>query len=347
MADFGWGSREPLIDWLLAEPRRFDMFQAIRLLRRALADPRMANRLGGARDLALGARVSRGFVPADVDGIELPAGEDDTVTLRVAAISLAGHHGALPEPYTDFVLDQERVGNAAPAAFLDIFNHRLIELFHALRQTHRPGLWDDRPTHLPHLVALRAWLGLLGPGLAGRLSAADEVLLPFAGMLAGPPRSAAVIERTVAGWLGGDVPVRLKPLAPRWLPIDRRDRTAIGRRRGRNGILGHGAAIGRRARDHTSAVRLDVGPATAGHLRRIARDESQVRAFAELVQFVADETVVVDMHLSVVAEGVSTAAIGTAVLGRGSWLRARRSGRPTLEARIAVYSRGPSAAATP
>ena len=70
--------------------------------------------------------------------LSFPAGELDSLTLdndephamQVNFMGLSAAVGALPHPYTEYLLERIRAKDRGPAAFFDLFNHRILSLFY-------------------------------------------------------------------------------------------------------------------------------------------------------------------------------------------------------------------------
>lgn len=64
-------------------------------------------------------------------------------------LNLIGINGPLPLPYTEMMLERLKAKDKAGIHFLDIFNHRLISLWHRLRKKTYPQLYKAVPCKTP------------------------------------------------------------------------------------------------------------------------------------------------------------------------------------------------------
>src|SRR5687768_15309966 len=111
------GGSNPAIDKLLRdEPYRFEFFQAVRLLERLLPDRLPVGRVNEEGQVILPEReiarfrtiVSLFFPPSQIGRLEhAPEGESDAQPqMEVAFMGLTGPLGALPNHYTELLIDR-------------------------------------------------------------------------------------------------------------------------------------------------------------------------------------------------------------------------------------------------
>jgi type VI secretion system protein ImpH len=336
---------------LLAAPDRFTLFQAVALLQAVAAhaaEPGSRAGDGGAAAVRLRGHVGFAFPASDVAAIS--AGPPWEVTAH--AFSLAGGFGPLPPPMTEMLMHRRRLGDRALSDFLDMFNHRLIELLVGAHRAGRsaPEWIGARPT--PFEGWLRAVAGLATPGLAGCLDGVpDRAVLRHAGLVARRPASQHGLERLIADHFG--VVTRVTPLVARHRAIEPEDQARIGRT-GRNTALGSEAVVGRRVVDPAAGVAVRLGPLSwQGFLDMLPGRPGQ-RALSALAAFYARPRIVLSLVLAMepgaapriplrARAGLGRAPDGTPrqgppafghapLLGRSSWL-----GRPPLQATVGLH----------
>jgi type VI secretion system protein ImpH len=143
---------------LFEEPYRFSFFQAVRLLQRLREDrapvgrdnapAREAVRFVAHRGLSFPASEIHELRPAKE---ERDLAEPGTPIMTVAFMGLTGPMGVLPTFYTEKMIEEflryRRIkrGSIPPlAAFLDLFNHRLISLFFRAWEKYHPfSAWEQ------------------------------------------------------------------------------------------------------------------------------------------------------------------------------------------------------------
>ena len=354
MAGQGWGTDDSVVEKdLFQGARRFDFFQAVRLLEMLRQGaPRPGE--GSEPDeepVRLRASMDMSFAPSEVLALSRGEGQEckRPPVLTVSVPGLAGARGPLPLPVSQWVRDRERRGDTGPRDFLDLFHHRLLALRYRARMARRLAL-EPRPPE-KHMVAswLFALMGLGTAGLRGQGVLSERVLLRYAGALARRPRSMATLEAVLRDYFG--VEVKGRSFEGAWLPLDEVQRTRLGRT-GRNQRLGE-AVLGRRVWDWQARFRLTLGPLSRKQFESFLPGERGLAELAELVRFMVGPAQ--DFHLELVVEPpeVPTARLGQARLGWSSWLPTYRhddwasvavpkvrnkEGRVTLSAR---YTRAP------
>ena len=124
---------------LQAHPERYGFFQAVRLLLRGAGVPAGARAIPSGT-LRFGTTLGLFFPPNEIASIDRPpwAGADGPQLMRVNFMGLAGPSGVLPRHYTEWLMALRQARDPAARDFLDLFNHRLIELFWRAWARHRP-----------------------------------------------------------------------------------------------------------------------------------------------------------------------------------------------------------------
>lgn len=234
-----------LIGELLAEPHRFEFFQAVRLIG-------LAQREGGAgpRGVRFRNRLSLGFPPSQIDNV---SGDDKGIRITPAFMGLLGSQGSLPLHYSERINRHEK-GNSdgGPRAFVDIFSHRALGMFYEAWARHRPECMDG-PEHGDAFMRMLA-------ALSGAQSTADDVIdgetLAFYAMQI---RSRAVSAPLMAGMYAEyfDVPFAVEPLVGEWQDLPAGDQAQLG---GANVDLGCGVLLGQRVYRCDGRARLRIGP---------------------------------------------------------------------------------------
>ncbi|MFT0170758.1 type VI secretion system baseplate subunit TssG [Paraburkholderia mimosarum] len=276
-ADDGQPARS-LTQRLFDEPHAFEFAQAVRLLE--LLQPH-AQPLGTGLDpaqeaLALSGNLSPAF-PASALGPlrrSLPrslafapqalAGRDARAgppQLQVNAFSLGGPNGPLPGAWQEWLQDRARRKDGSAAAFLDIFQHRLLALLYRAQRKYRSAEPLPATAQRPADVVLRALTGN-AEGAAPPPPAPQEPLdmravLARAGLFANRRRSLAGFDVMVLHHFR--VHVSSTPFAGGWRTLPASSRTAIGSG-GRNRRLGKDAVAGTRIWDEHQGIRVRLGP---------------------------------------------------------------------------------------
>jgi type VI secretion system protein ImpH len=251
----------PLDELLFSEPYRFEFFAALRVLERMNAgradhEEEAARFLDGVRFRAL---QSLSFPPSEIWDITRPAGPERPVEMTVAFLGLTGPSGALPRPYTELIIQRVQKRDFALRDFLDLFNHRLLQLFAAAGRKYRFYLTYERAAVVERrraavgLQKLRGFLlderpridlfsqmllDLAGLGTplvrykdsdrtrpANRLDINDDSLRHFSGHFAQQHRSAASLRQLLRGYFGAEV--EIVQFSGRWVQLPSEFQTAL------------------------------------------------------------------------------------------------------------------------
>ncbi|VXB25553.1 type VI secretion system baseplate subunit TssG [Massilia sp. 9I] len=305
-----------MIDHLLAEPWRYELFQAIRLLSRWL------RRYGVAPESALRFEnsLSLAFPASDIDALRLEqgAGGDGAMRLRIrtAVIGLLGVNGALPLHYTERIAAWEHdTRDEGPRAFYDAFSSRQMVLFYRAWCKYRVRGGPDEHNRDRFLAQLAALGGVAGQG---QLDAglAFESLAYFASQL----RSRVVPASLIAGVLGEylEVPVTVEQFAGRWDPLGIGERTRLGEN---NCDIGLGATLGGRLPRPELGIRIRVGPVSSTVFERFLPGASGARALAALLGRFAIDIPYRELQVVLRGDEVDGASLdGTVRLGLDGFL---------------------------
>jgi type VI secretion system protein ImpH len=337
---------------LLADPYRFDFFQAVRVLARSVGAPNGgAPAPPGSDPVRFRTAVGLGFPASPIaDVAAVPTDRVDRAVFEVAVtfLGLTGPSGVLPTHYSEALLRLRPTQEGRPALWdwLDLFNHRLTALFYEAWAKYRPDVTGERAGAgaLQESEFVGACLSLLGlgtpalrdrvrppAGVSGGPPAADASLILHGGLFARHPRTAVGLESVLTRHLG--VPVRVIQLVGRWLPLPASSQSRLGRPDG-NAILGRTAVVGRRVRD-VATVRVRVGPLTGDQFTALLppADPAIEGPFVQLLRLVRfylgpefDFSVQL-VPLAAEAPSVRLGQLGSgSQLGRNSWLRVAATG---------------------
>ena len=308
-----------VIDDLLAEPWRYELFQAIRLLSRWL------RRYGLSPDTAIRFEnsLSLAFPASDIDALQLERdGTGDGVMrlrIRTTVMGLLGVNGALPLHYTERIAGWEHgTRDEGPRAFYDAFSSRQVALFYRAWRKYRVRGGPDEHNRDRFLAQLAALGGIAGQD---QLDAglAFESLAYFAAQL----RSRVVPAGLIAGVLGEylQVPVTVEQFAGRWDVLDTADRSRLGEN---NCDVGLGATLGERLPRPELGIRIRVGPVSSTMFERFLPGAGGARALTALLDRFAIEVPYRELQVILRGDEVDGASLdGTIRLGLDGFLCTR------------------------
>jgi type VI secretion system protein ImpH len=295
---------------LFEEPYRFEFFQAVRLLERAFPEKKTVGdgALPHEEVVRFRSRIAMDFPPSElheiVEGTDEKSG-DERIEAIVNFMGMAGVSGVLPTHYTELVLDRVRHRDTAMWAFLDIFTHRAVSMFHRAWAKYRFPVGYERgnDAFTSYLFDL-AGMGTIG--LRGRSHIDDEALLPYVGLISQKPHSANTVENIVADFFG--IKAKVLQFFGQWLPLGQDDVTLLGKQ---NAVLGLNSIIGSNVWDQQSKFRVKLGPLTFNQFQAFLPNGSARRAFLSIVKLIAGIEFDHDVQLRLLGKQVPSTILTT------------------------------------
>jgi type VI secretion system protein ImpH len=308
---------------LFKEAYRFDFFQAVRLLELLHPERLPIGRRASPRNEVVRFRshLTLAFPASAIQVIE-PPDEGSPARLTAAFLGLTGPSGVLPRHYTELLLERSRHKDFAFRDFLDIFNHRLLSLFHRAWEKYRfhveyersIGRDDERDGFSDHLFDL---VGMGTKGLRGRVRFGDEALLLYSGLLGQHPRSADALQQILSDYF--QKPIAVIQFVGQWLEITEENRTRLGA----NNELGVSAVAGTRVWDQQAKFALRVGPLSYAEFERFLPQGDAFQPLVEFTRYCSGQEFDFDVQLVLKAPEVPWCRLGSAELGFNSWLKTR------------------------
>ena len=324
MAASNWGTDRRLDESLFASACEFDFFQAVHLL------TMFGDRNGGtdpsSPTVRFRAHNSLSFPASSI--AELDRADDGSASMAVTFLGMTGPHSVLPVAYTELALDREAFGDRSFSDFLDIFNHRLIELFYDAWKKHhfvvryeetrgRASREDDFTAYLFDLI------GMGTKGLRNRMPIPDLALPHYAGLLSQRPRSAEAFRVFFQHYFG--VPVQVEQFVGKWHPLEPEEACSLGSGDS-SSQLGGGAVAGDAVWTLESLVRIVLGPLTSDQFREFLPDGKRFEQAACMARWLLGSTLQFEIQNLLRREEVPPCRLGdeadSARLGWSAWLRA-------------------------
>jgi len=295
-----------LIRQLIAEPYRFEFFQAMRLVAR----------LQPLERVRLGNRLAMAFPPSEISDAALESDAHDKAAMRItpAFIGLLGSTGALPLHYSQRIAEHERRAvDSGPRAFLDMLSQRSQLLFYLAWARHRPecmnsGGEDD-------FLAMLAALAGVDPQ---RDSPIDPETLACHAM---QPRSRTASAPAMAAMYGEyfGVPFQLEQLAGEWQQLPPQHQAQLGVA---NASLEGGMLLGQRMYRCDALVRIRIGPLDKDRFNRFLPGADAALALAALLQLHVGAGMRFEVRLLLRCAEMAPPQLGQVRLGVDAWLPA-------------------------
>ena len=318
---------KPLNQILVDEPYRFEFFQAVRLLEKVRPERRAVGRNAMPHEevVRFRSRVALDFPASEVheinETVDAKTG-DERLEMLVNFMGMVGVSGVLPQPYTDLVLDRVRHRDTAMWSFLDIFTHRAVSMFYRAWRKYRFPVGYERGND-EFTAYLYDLVGLGTKGLRGRMSLADESLLPYAGLIAQRPHSTNALENVLSDYFG--TTARVRQFFGQWLALDSADYTRLGNQ---NSILGESSIAGTRIWEQQSKFRIRLGPLDFKQFQEFLPNGSAYEPLRSIIRFMVGLEFDFDVQLLLRAQQVpstilTTRALRKPMLGWTSFLKTK------------------------
>lgn len=310
-----------LLSQLQRAPHGFNLFQAISLLERAAPERApVGSGVGSDEAVRLAAQVSLAFAPSDIASLRPSARPGPAWTLRTAALTLAGGQGPLAIPFTELLLEQRSARNPAGLDFLDIFNGRLLGLWHRARATQHVALQPGTTSPAPLLRAIDTLSGL-GRGRGAQGPSGEQGWLRHAGLQNAAPRSMASLLALLRDRLG--LQFSGEQFVGGWQALAPRERARLGR-------ISSGATLGARAWDQAAGMALFTPALTLRQFADLQPGGPRFRLLGWLVaqHLQADYTITLTLTLAEppatrLPQRGAAADVLRPRLGRSAWLCGR------------------------
>ncbi|OQX20448.1 MAG: hypothetical protein BWK76_01235 [Desulfobulbaceae bacterium A2] len=306
---------------LLKEGHAYAFFQAVRLLRYAVAHEHQADdmREEGATlpQLRILPNLSLAFPAADIEKIEELATETRSrFQMTVNFFGLYGVASPLPTFYTEDLLDQVDTDLRAGKDFLDIIHQRLYALLYHAWLKYRLFLQVNEERASEHLTRLFCLLGLGEPILREGMEQPEQ-LLRYLGLFAHTTRSALGLKTLLEDAL--QLPVEILPCLPRKarIPVDQRIRLGGGP------PLGEDSFLGEEMDDRMGKFRLQVGPLNEQEYRAFIPGSTKYNRLVFMTNLYVLDPLDYDIDVTMAASQARTTCLGHpqwSCLGRDTWL---------------------------
>jgi type VI secretion system protein ImpH len=328
---------------MLEEDHLFvQFFQAVRLLERLYPE---RNPVGlyvspSSEVVRFSSRPTLSFPAGELDSLKLNQAAPHAVQVNFMGLSAAV--GALPHPYTEYLLERTRAKDRGPAAFFDLFNHRILSLFYRSWEKYRFFIAYERKGTGEDAISARL-LDLLGLGTAGlrnRMDIPDEAALYYTGLLAQKTRSARGLKQILEDYF--DVAVEIEQFTGSWNRLPVRNQTFLTETYSFAEKLGFGAMIGDEVWDQSGKVTVRLGPMPFAQYREFLPGAQGCRELASWLRLYGNRELVFVVQLVLAREEVPGLHLGetgpsAGRLGLVSWIKNRDFERDPDEAFYEVH----------
>ncbi|WP_201595102.1 type VI secretion system baseplate subunit TssG [Psychrobacter vallis] len=312
-----WSQSSYLTD-LIAAPQAYELLQALRLIQHEVS-------MGHAAiEVRYRASLSLAYPQAEIESMALIAQDnmdDNASQVKVrqievypAVIGLTGPLSALPAMYTDYLASRvhHSKDKAAPA-FLDLFNHRLTDLYvQASWFYNLPLQYELNHKKDSYLLSLRALARQ-----PKKLTAIDS-LIAYAGMIAPGRLTADQLSHVLSHFL--DSMVSVQQFVPEWFDLPASEQTALG---GQHAVLGVSAFCGARAVQFDSKIRIVFHQLDAKRYLRLLPKGDMYQVIIDFIRKWCGVCLAVEMQLELDKQYITPLSLSESNfggLGQGGFL---------------------------
>jgi type VI secretion system protein ImpH len=305
-----------LIADISGEPWRFDFFAVLRRLERSYPEkPRIGDSTARREEyVALGQDPYMDFPASNLSAFERSTGGRFRVLVKF--LGLLGPQGALPLATTEEAYLWNLMRDDAFPRFLDILNHRFLQLFFRAWADARPVAQHDRPGADRFVAYVGSMIGVGTQPYRDLDSVPDEAKLAFSGLMAPQAKSASRLRNLVSGLFG--VAVEIDEFVGSRLALEERDRTRMGRR---NCRLGDGVLLGASVYSVGDKFRVRIFVKSMDEYVAYLPTGGRCEPLADLVFFYAGDQLDWEVELAIPAGAVEPVRLSRfGQLGYTSWM---------------------------
>jgi type VI secretion system protein ImpH len=303
-------------DDLMKEPWRFDFFTVMRRFERHHEDRPRIGRAAARRDeyVVLGEDPYLEFAASNLSKVDLDA--QGRVRVLSRFLGLLGPQGALPLSTTEETFHWHLERDDAFARFLDILNHRFLQLFYRAWADARPIVQHDRPDDDRFLTYLGSQIGIGSDPYRNLDSVPDLTKQAYAGLVAPKAKSASRLRALIEGLFRIEADV--DEFVGSRLTFEREDRTLLGKRHCR---LGEDALVGGSVYSVEDKIRVRLFAADLDQYRRFLPTGDLAEPLHDAVFMMIGEELDWDVELALPAGQAKPVRLGGfGQLGWTTWV---------------------------
>ena len=309
--------REPsYAEQLQDEPWRFDFYAVMRRLERSFPERPRIGDVPARRDeyVALGEQAYLDFPASTISD----ADRDLQGRLRVFVkfLGLLGPQGALPLATTEETFHWQLARDDAFPRFLDVLNHRFLQLFFRAWADSRPIAQHDRPDYDRFAAYVGSQIGVGSAPFFKRDTVPDAEKLSHAGLIGAQAKSASRLRGLLSGLFKAEV--EIEQFVGMRLVFDPADRTRIG---AAHCTLGGDALLGASVYSVEDKFRICIVAQNLAEFSRFLPNGDRCEPLADAVFFHLGEQFEWDVELALPVGEVQPARLGRfGQLGWTSWM---------------------------
>ncbi|WP_460450348.1 type VI secretion system baseplate subunit TssG [Alsobacter sp. SYSU BS001988] len=271
---------------------------------------------GAEHHLSYGQEPHLEFPASNLSRVEV---ERDSTRKRILIFSrflgLLGPQGALPLAVTEEAFAYAQANDHAFPRFLDLFNHRFLQLFYRAWADARPIVHNDRPDFDRFRDYIETAIGSGSPPFRDGAHKPDGVAL-YAGLLGPKAKSASRLRNAIAGLFG--VRAEVDEFIGTWLEFEKSERSFLG---SRNSGLGGDLLLGQSSFSVQDKIRIRIFVDDLDAYARFLPDAPTCERLVDFVFFYLGDELEWDVELALPAARVEPVRLGASgALGWTTWM---------------------------
>lgn len=307
---------------LRAEPYRYSLFAALRLLERAYADhPRLGeSRRAGSEAVRLAQPPHLSFAPSDISSVA--DNNQGRTVVEAYSFGIFGPNGALPLHLTEMAFERRRqLDDPTLNDFVNLFQHRMMSLFYRAWADADPATNYDRVATDRFKLYVGALVGLGTTASRERDAVPDHAKLSRAAQFSSQARSPQGLAGTLSDYFG--LPMELRCFSGDWLDIPSNTRTRLGSR-SESAALGIGTTLGASSWQCQHKFEIAAGPLNFDAFSNFLPGSPGIRELVDLVRLYTNDEWSWQLRLLLRSEAIPPLRLGAgARLGWSTWMGPR------------------------
>jgi type VI secretion system protein ImpH len=231
-------------------------------------------------------------------------------------LGLLGPQGALPLATTEEAQAWLMMRDDAFARFLDILNHRFLQLFFRAWADARPIVQHDRPDADRFIAYIGSMIGVGSSPYRDLDSVPDAAKLAFAGLMGSQAKSASRLRALISGLFG--VKVDVEEFVGSRLTIEKDERSLLG---GKNSALGVDTLVGAAVYSVQDKIQIRIYTASLAEYMRFLPTGDRCELLADAVFFYIGDQLDWEVELALPSRDVEPSRLSRfGQLGWTSWM---------------------------
>lgn len=313
---------------LIDSPSEYDFYQAVYTIERQLAAGKDQQRKVGHDSIPKNELIRfksdqhLGFPGPSLNKVasRTSAKHESVLDMHVSFMGVTGTNGALPQHYTELVLERVKYKDTGMRDFFDLFNHRLLSLYYRAWEKYQfPIGFEKNSQNHPDSFST----------VLNELTGSTNSLGKFyAGIFNRKVRNVAGLRQILSHFTGCEI--EIEQFQGKWLALAKSEQTQLGQRsqpEGQFACLGVDASIGQKIWDISSSIKVVIKPDADSKINDYLNGGRTYQGVNQLISEYLGKSIQYKIQLEVKYEQIPVACLSkdSEPLGMGCGLGCRQS----------------------